>query len=338
MLSAIANRNQWDVVACSDGAGGFIAAWEDYREQPSQVYALRRHADGTRHPAWPADGLRFSPADAFQLNPRITADGMGGAYIAWNALSLYYQVHMQRLGPLGRPAAGWPDGGARVFDYPAYQNYAAIDADGMGGAIVAWEDGRGGPSSGLDIYAQRYLGGGLVSARVSLVVAEAAPEEVRLGWRVEGETSARLERREGASGEWRALATLTAQGDGRMRYADREVSPGMTLAYRLSFADGTRGAEVEVRVPVALAFALVGAQPNPARGHVELAYTLAEPGEARIELVDAAGRRVAGEARPSAAAGHHRVRFATGAQPPGLYWAVLTQGARRETKRVVVVR
>lgn len=338
VLSAIANRNQWDVVACEDGAGGFIAAWEDYRIQPSQVHALRMRADGTRHPAWPADGLRFSPADAFQLNPRITADGMGGAYIAWNALSLYYQVHVQRLGPLGLPAAGWPVGGARVFDYPAYQNYVALDTDAQGGAIVAWEDGRGGPSSGLDIYAQRYLGGGLVSARVSLVGAEAVPDEVRLEWRVEGEAGARLERREGASEEWRAIAALSAEGDGRMRYTDREVTPGMTLAYRLTFADGTRGAEVSVQVPVALAFALEGAQPNPARGHVELAYTLAEPGEARVELLDAAGRRVAGETRRGAASGRHRVRFAIDAQPPGLYWAVLTQGSRRESQRVVVVR
>ncbi len=339
VLSAVPNRPQWDVVACEDGEGGFIAAWEDYRIQPAQVHALRVRVDATHHPAWPAGGLRFDPDDAFQLDPRIVSDGMGGAYLAWNALKLVYEVHAQHLDGLGRPAPGWPEGSVRVFDHPAYQNIVALDGDGYGGAILAWEDTRNGAPAGFyDIYAQRYLRDALVSVRVSLVRAEATSSEVALEWQVEGERLARLERREGVGALWRELAVLESDGEGRMRHEDRDLTPGATLAYRLAFTDGTRSAEAEVSVPRALVFALEGARPHPAREHVTLAFTLAEPGEARLVLVDAAGRRVAERHWPSAEPGRHVVRFDTAARTPGLYWVVLTQGDRRESRRVVVVR
>lgn len=85
-------------------------------------------------------------------------------------------------------------------------------------------------------------------------------------------------------------------------------------------------------------FALSPIQPNPTRSGALVAHvTLPVAGHARIELIDASGRKVAG--RTLATAGAHAVDFTEGGRrlEPGLYWVRLVQGRQSCVRRVVVV-
>jgi len=85
--------------------------------------------------------------------------------------------------------------------------------------------------------------------------------------------------------------------------------------------------------------ALAGTIPHPARGgSLKLGFTLATADAARLELFDAAGRRMAAPSLAGLGAGSHVVALDR-ARPlaPGVYWARLTQGDARVERRIVVV-
>ena len=79
--------------------------------------------------------------------------------------------------------------------------------------------------------------------------------------------------------------------------------------------------------------------PNPARSPVWLAIALAEHGNAKLELFDAQGRRVANHDLGERGPGDYEVPAVNGpALAPGLYWIRLSQGHRTITTRIVVLR
>jgi hypothetical protein len=66
----------------ADNAGGAIIVWQDKRKVSEyDIYAQRVNNAGV--PQWTANGLPISTAAATQRLPVITADGAGGAFIAW---------------------------------------------------------------------------------------------------------------------------------------------------------------------------------------------------------------------------------------------------------------
>lgn len=319
---------------CEDGRGGAFVAWEDYRTGSPRLFGQHLRADGQPHAGWPALGLNFVAAPGFQLSPKLAWDGWDGVYVTWHSLQAEgYRSYVQHLTATGTPATGWPASGLPVVPIPTDQYLPSITADGLGGAIIAWEDIR---ESGQDVYAQRFVNDGVVATQVSLASVEALTDEVRLRWRVSGETRASVERRE-SDGAWALRAELMADGGGYMSLVDRDVAPGSRYDYRLVFASGARGGEASVVVP-ALTLALEGARPNPAVGALTLALTLPDASAARLELFDLAGRQVAAREVGAHGPGRHVVRLDNAAIAPGLYWATITQGGRTLRARVAVVR
>jgi len=78
--------------------------------------------------------------------------------------------------------------------------------------------------------------------------------------------------------------------------------------------------------------------PNPARASAQLRFTLARAGPATLAVYDLAGRRVASVLDGSTlAAGPHVCELPTSNWPPGVYLVRLCQGARSETRRIIVV-
>lgn len=82
---------------------------------------------------------------------------------------------------------------------------------------------------------------------------------------------------------------------------------------------------------------------HPAQGQTTLAFVLPAAGAARLDVVDAAGRRVARLASGARAPGAHRVHWngadARGrAAAPGVYFAVLEWNGERRAVRVVLER
>lgn len=104
-------------------------------------------------------------------------------------------------------------------------------------------------------------------------------------------------------------------------------------------APASLGPEQTVAAPgdPALAFALAPVAPNPSLGRsVVLRFSLPDAAPARLELVNAAGRRV--WSREVSGAGSHAVRVGqTNPLAPGIYLARLVRGDRALVRRVVVL-
>jgi hypothetical protein len=94
--------------------------------------------------------------------------------------------------------------------------------------------------------------------------------------------------------------------------------------------------------PPAGGLRLTRVAPLPVRGAATVEFVLPEAGEARLELFDLGGRRVATLAEGPFRAGVHRVRWEgrgeTGALPAGLYFVRLRAGGQVRSQAVPVLR
>ncbi len=94
-----------------------------------------------------------------------------------------------------------------------------------------------------------------------------------------------------------------------------------------------------VEEPVAPAtFALGPPSPNPTRGPVRLAYTLAEGAPVSVEVYDALGRQVAALDQGTRSAGAYVAELGTDGLPAGVYSVRLRAGASVAVQRLSVVR
>ena len=158
---AVLQGDQCAPAIVSDGAGGFIVAWQDDRfNVVPKVYVQR--LDPTGAPLWPDGGVNVSLDTTCQLAPRIVPDLNGGAVIEWqddNFVSVTtpggtYPVEYTRSFSAQRiDASGnrlWGDKGTVIlvvnetFDpYALNMNARAISgiaADGANGAyFLVWD-------------------------------------------------------------------------------------------------------------------------------------------------------------------------------------------------------
>ncbi|MFI5371565.1 MAG: T9SS type A sorting domain-containing protein [Candidatus Eisenbacteria bacterium] len=144
--------------AISDGAGGAIIVWTDYRQGPNVIYAQHLRADG--NPAWTPDGVPLCATATYAGNPVLVGDGAGGAIVAWeDARSLNsYQVYAQHIDSTG--ATTWNANAVPICTATSNHQNIAMIGDDAGGAIMAWNDDRVGLHK--DIYAQRVNAAGAV--------------------------------------------------------------------------------------------------------------------------------------------------------------------------------
>ncbi len=141
----------------SDGAGGAIITWRDSRSfmiTGVNIYAQR--VTGLGGAVWADGGVPICTAIANQMDPIIVSDGAGGAIIAWmddRDAESGTNVYMQRVNGAGVPQ--WTADGVGYLAYGNQRfNGTAIASDGMGGAMVAWQDDYFGADD-LDIRALR---------------------------------------------------------------------------------------------------------------------------------------------------------------------------------------
>jgi hypothetical protein len=141
----------------SDAAGGAIVVWEDLRDGAgSRIYAQRVSAEG--HVRWTPNGVPVRAAGGGQFTADLVADGEGGAIVVWQeARAGARDIYAQRLDASG--AALWEPDGIPISAAGSARRYPEMVADGVGGAIVMWKDGRAGAD---DLYAQRVNAAGEV--------------------------------------------------------------------------------------------------------------------------------------------------------------------------------
>jgi hypothetical protein len=329
---------QYDPVITTDDVGDAMVAWIDTRSinGSGDVYAQRLDADGLA--SWTPDGVALCTALRDQLFPSIVSDGSGGAFVAWQdgRYGAATRPFVQRVTATGQIANGWPVDGRAVADSNVVYGTPALAPDGNGGVVVAWSGldllGAPGPP---DLYASRIAGNSVVPALASLVSADANPNAVRLSWALAGGGAVATLERASDPSRWDALATLIADGTGRVSYEDRDVTPGARVGYRLRLSEGVAG-ETWVTVPRA-ALAIRSIAPRPASDRAQVSLALAEPRPARLELFDLAGRRRWSRDLDGVSL-EVRVTVDASALEPGLYVMRLSQGERAAAARFVVAR
>jgi hypothetical protein len=151
--------DQLDAAVVSDGAGGAIVAWQDNRTGGAyDIYVQRINANGATQ--WSANGVAVCTSPDVQDTPRIVSDGAGGAIVTWRDLrsGANYDIYAQRINAAG--VAQWTANGVGLCTAALDQYATSIIPDGAGGAILTWQDLRGGAN--YDIYAQRINAAGAV--------------------------------------------------------------------------------------------------------------------------------------------------------------------------------
>lgn len=200
-------------------------------------------------------------------------------------------------------------------------------SDGVGGAIVAWEDGRSNLFSGLDVYAQRILGTGTVAAGWA---ADGTPlttldgTQQRLTLVRDGRGGAIVTWEDGREGPGNVDLYVThITADGAIDWPQTGTSICNAAGSQLGPAiaeDGAGGAVVawtdgrvmdsdvyaiQVRGPGATgpvlaaplpsvvgAVKLLAVRPNPAFGTTVISFELPVRERVELDIVDVAGRRI----------------------------------------------
>ena len=144
--------SQYNLDACSDGAGGVLLAWQDFRSgHASQVYAARIAADHASAAGWTDGGVAVASGAADQYSPRIVTDGTGGAFVIWQSREASgLGARMQHLSGTSTVAQGWPSAGAPIL--PAQEGVAGVSLsrESTGQLQILW---RGASGSGLALKA-----------------------------------------------------------------------------------------------------------------------------------------------------------------------------------------
>ncbi len=143
---------QHDQEIVSDGSGGAIVTWMDYRDSQWDIYAQR--VDSSGNALWQDDGVPLCSFNWHQQDPQIVSDGAGGAIVTWEDYRYsQWDIYAQRVDSSGN--ALWVTDGVSLCVDSNDQVNPRIAPDGYWGAIVTWRDERG---SDRDIYAQRVGG------------------------------------------------------------------------------------------------------------------------------------------------------------------------------------
>nr|ACS83709.1 hypothetical protein WISOIL_0020 [uncultured bacterium AOCefta2] len=145
----------------SDGAGGAIIVWRDFRASPDpfnpspQIIAQRLGPNGNA--MWTTAGVVLCSAARNRMRLLAVSDGLGGVIAAWRDFrnGVNYTIYAQRVDSSGQ--AQWTTDGLGIVVLGSDHDNQTIAADGSGGAFCAWEDYRSGPS---DIYAQHVTSNG----------------------------------------------------------------------------------------------------------------------------------------------------------------------------------
>jgi hypothetical protein len=150
-----ANNSQSSPLIVSDGAGGAIVAWQDFRSNNVlDIYAQRLNSSG--YIQWTSQGVPVCTGKASLTLGQVVPDGAGGAVITWSdRRNATNDIFAQRIDASG--TVRWTANGVSVCTNAGSQVYPCLAPDGSGGAIIAWQDNRNGAN---DIYAQRIDAGG----------------------------------------------------------------------------------------------------------------------------------------------------------------------------------
>jgi len=140
--------------AVSDGSGGAIVVWQDWRNDTGNgdidLFTQRLSGEGTV--LYPGGSKLVSLSTEREVRPFALGDQAGGIFITWGTDQLDWDdnnVYAQRLNADG--ARQWGTHGVALCQYAGYQGQPTAVSGPSGGFWIAWEDHR---PSGRGIYMQ----------------------------------------------------------------------------------------------------------------------------------------------------------------------------------------
>ena len=142
----------------SDGAGGVIVVWRDFRaDTAGNLYAQRLNGSGVK--LWDPAGVALALGPLHENHVSLAPDGSGGAFVSWSDdRTGPADIRVQRLtsaGSLDWGADGVAMASPTVFSTPLQ---SVVRADGMGGALVGYTTTVAGD---LHAFVQRFSSDGL---------------------------------------------------------------------------------------------------------------------------------------------------------------------------------
>jgi hypothetical protein len=331
------------------GSGITIVAWLDGRSGTSvDIYAQKLSAAGAAQ--WTSNGIAVCAATGDQNNVRIVDNGAGGAFISWDDArsgASNIDVYAQNVDSGGSPV--WTADGKSICGATGNQREAAIFADGSNGMFVAWTDGRAGTDKA---YSHRVDATGNIPTATLLFSysAEPAGNTVRIEWtlsEIDEGAEFRILRATGAPTEYREIADAEVIADGlSFTFIDTDCEAGLSYFYRVVFTDGEKSAILFEAGPVgtpAIDIALLQNSPNPFNPRTTIGYSIPEACRVRLEIFDAAGRRVRLLVDEIRQKGGHSVDWdgtASAGTPAasGVYFYRLTAGKSTLTRKMVLLR
>jgi len=250
------NATNYKPFILSDGANGSIIAW--HGGTTSDIFAQRLLADGSIAPGWPLLGpVTVCAAAGLQEQPVLVSDLAGGALAFWQDArnGSNYDIYAQRINSAGQVPSGgsstWIADGNPVSTAAGNQYTPAAVSDGLGGAIVVWQDGRRGAGN-YDIYAQHVDGdGNLLWAPAGVPVCVATNNQINPTIVSDGAHGAFIAWQDYRKGTEYDIYVQHLAADGSVFPASRFVTDGLGVCvaansqfYPVLAADGAGGTYV----------------------------------------------------------------------------------------------
>ena len=282
----LAPGTQVNPTIVADGLHGAIVAWEDARDGLNHIFAQHVTANGAIAPGWAANGLAVSTASGGERQPLIVSDGAApgavgsGAIVTWQdpRSGTSHDPFVHHILPTGSVDPAWPVNGRALSASNAEETDASIVGDGLGGAIVAWEEDP-------FVFVSHVRASGQLD-----------PTFPFGGQRVRSIAS------------FQRAPSLVAAGSGGaiVTWADNDPNRDANVFAMIVLTEATLGVEPSSTGP---GLALTRSGPSPARGALTLSFALPHAAAVKLSIYDASGRRVRELVNDVEASGAHGVTW-----------------------------
>ena len=297
---------------CSDGAGGVIITWYDYRSTTDyNIYAQRQGPSGAI--VWVVDGVVMNNNVAYaQIDPKIVSDGMGGAIISWTdyRTGTTADIYAQRVNSTG--AVQWTATGVIICTSADDQIKSQLVSDGNNGAYITWEDHRNAGNS--DIYAQR-------------IASNAA-----INWAATGYAIC-------TAGNDQLSPMIVSNGNLGAIVVWQDYRSGNNFdVYETGFNTSGFVAIENSGSIIPDEYSLSQNYPNPFNPATVIDYQLPKTSNVKLSIFDALGQKVEILVNESQNAGNHKIEWNALNFPSGVYFYKIEAGTFVSNKKMILVK
>ncbi len=297
---------------CTDGAGGIIVTWYDFRSTTDyNIYAQRQGPSGAI--VWVVDGVVMNNNVAYaQIDPKIVSDNLGGAIISWTdyRTGITADIYAQRVNSTG--AVQWTATGVIICTSANDQIKSQLVSDGNNGAYITWEDHRNVGNS--DIYAQRIASNAAINwAATGYLICAAANNQT--------------------------VPVIVSNGNLGAIVVWQDFRNGVNSdIYETGFnTSGLVSNNNEVSI-IPDEFKLSQNYPNPFNPSTSINYSIPTASNVKITIYDALGKNVNELVNKSQVSGNYSVVWNAANMPSGVYIYKIEAGSFSETKKMILIK